>query len=253
VAWDRPEALPLWRSFAGGGIGSARLFNVLKPGVLSAFERNLLSDSEFEGLTSKLLSVAIWHQRGEASEYNLTAAEVRRALTVGPASARRNVSWNLWRMMGRPDGDAASDQEAPESAAADRTTRWRTVTGPLFRNIWPLDARLRSESTTRNLVLMALECEAAFPEAVDAILDVIVPYELYQVSSSLRLEDKHSELVKEYPLAFVRLVNALIDPDAFRVPSDLAAFLQECVAADPGVANDPAYHRLYGLRRQRNA
>lgn len=252
LAWDHPEALPLWRSYAAGGIGSARLFNVLKPGVLSAFEQHQLSDSEFEGLVSNLLSVAIWHQRGEASEYNLTTTEVRRALTVGPASARRNVSWNLWRMMGRPDGDG-SDQEAADGAVADRATRWRTIAGPLFRNIWPLDARLRSKSTTRNLVLMALECEAAFPEAVEAILDVLVPYELYQLSHSLRLEDKHSELVRQFPLAFVRLANALIDPIAFSVPGDLAAFLQECVAADRSVAGDPAYRRLYGLRRQRNA
>jgi hypothetical protein len=88
---------------------------------------------------------------------------------------------------------------------------------------------------------------------VEAILDVIVPYELYQLSHSLRLEDKHSEMVLQYPLAFLRLVNALIDPGAFHVPGDLAAFLQECAAADPTIVSGPAYTRLYGLRRQRNA
>jgi hypothetical protein len=116
-----------------------------------------------------------------------------------------------------------------------------------------VDARLRSKSTTQNLVLMALECEDAFPEAVDAILDVIVPYQLYQISHSLRLEDKHSELVRRHPLAFVKLSNVLIDPALFPVPNDLAGLLQECVAADPAVANAPAYVRLHGLRRQRNA
>ena len=100
---------------------------------------------------------------------------------------------------------------------------------------------------------MAQECEGAFPEAVEAILDLIIPYELYQISTSLRLEDKHSELVRQYPLSFAKLVNALIDPALFPVPNDLAGFLQECVAANPAVANDPAYVRLYGLRRQKNA
>ncbi|WP_168197930.1 SIR2 family protein [Pseudolabrys sp. FHR47] len=251
-AWGHPEALPLWRSFANDGVGSARLFNALKPAALAAFERQELSDNEFEGVMSNLLSVALWHQRGEAPEYELSAAEVRRALTVGPASARRNVSWNLWRMMGKPDQEG-SDEEDAGTAPIDRPTRWRTIIGPLFQSIWPLDARLRSESTTQNLVLMALETEDAFPEAVEAILDVIVPYELYQLSHSLRLESKHSELVRRYPLSFVRLANALIDPAAFRVPSDLAGFLQECAAADPTVVNDPAYVRLNGLRRQRNA
>lgn len=253
MGWDHPEAVPLLRSYAVGGVGSARLFNVLKPTILSAFENSRFSDVEFEGLVSNLLSVLIWHQRGEASEYHLTAVEVRRALTLGPASARKNVSWNLWRMMGREAQEDDADPSDTNELSVDRATRWRTIIGPIFQSIWPLDVRLRSKGTSHNLVLMALECEAAFPEAVEAILDLVVPYELYQLSHSLRLEDKHSELVRRFPLAFVRLVNALIDPNVFRIPADLASFLQDCVGADPGVIGDPAYRRLYGLRRQRNA
>jgi hypothetical protein len=251
LAWDNPEALPLWRSFAHGGVGSARLFNAVKPAMLAAFDRQELSDNEFEGLTSTLLSVAIWHQRGDAPEYDLTTAEVRRALTVGPSSARRNVSWNLWRMMAKAENENGEKQD--EGEISDKPTRWRTVVGPLFRSIWPLDARLRSKNTAQNLVQMALECEDAFPEAVDAILDVIVPYQLYQISHSLRLEDKHSELVRQHPLAFVKLTNALIDPAAFPVPNDLVGLLDECRAANPAIANDPAYLRLHGLSRQRSA
>ena len=232
----------MWHSYAHSAVGSARLFNALKPATLAAFERGQLSDNEFENIVSKLLSVGIWHQRGEAPEYNLTSAEIRRALTIGPSSARRNAAWNLWRHMGDAEGKPA-----------DKATRWRDVIGPLFRNIWPLDVRLRSENTARNLVLMAQDCEEAFPEAVEAILDLIVPYKLYSISISLKLEDKHSELLRQYPLAFVKLANALIDPALFPVPNDLAGFLQECVAANPAVADDPAYVRLYGLRRQRNA
>jgi hypothetical protein len=242
LAWDHPEALPLWRSASHSNIGSAALFNALKPAMLAAFEGNQLSENEFEGLVSKLLSVVLWHQRGEAAEFELTAAEMRRALTVGPSSARRNVAWNLWRVMGQ-------DDEEP----GNKATRWRTIVGPAFQAIWPLDARLRSKETTRSLVLMTLECGEAFPEAVEAILDLIVPYQLYQIAHSLRLEANHSELVRQYPLAFVKLTNSLIDPALFAVPSDLAGLLQECLAADPSIADDDAYVRLYGLRRQRNA
>jgi hypothetical protein len=129
----------------------------------------------------------------------------------------------------------------------------RTIVGPAFQAIWPLDARLRSEETTRNLVLTALECGEAFPEAVEAILDLIVPYQFYQIAHSLRLEPNHGELVRQYPLAFVKLTNLLINPALFAVPSDLAGLLQECLAADPSIADDDAHVRLYGLRRQRNA
>jgi hypothetical protein len=101
--------------------------------------------------------------------------------------------------------------------------------------------------------MMALESGDAFPEAVDAILDVIIPYQLYQISHSLRLEQNHSDLVRQHPLAFVRLVNALIDPAAFPVPNDLPGLLDECVRAAPSVMQDPAYQRLYAIKRQRSA
>jgi hypothetical protein len=57
----------------------------------------------------------------------------------------------------------------------DQAERWRTLIGPLFRDIWPLDAKLRTEETAENLVLMAMECEGAFPDAVEAIVDLVVP------------------------------------------------------------------------------
>ena len=242
LSWDHPEAPALWHSYAHSTIGSARLFNALKIPTLAAFERRRLSDDEFEGVVSKLINVGLWRERGQALDYDLTSAEIRTALTIGPSAVRQNASWNLWRIMGEREGEPA-----------DKATRWRYLVGPFFKSIWPLDANLRSKRATQNLVLMALECEGAFPDAVDAILDVVVPYQLYQIASSLRLEAQHSELVAQHPLAFVKLVNALVDPNAFPVPSDLAAFLQECVSADAAVAEDQGYVRLYGLRRQRNA
>jgi hypothetical protein len=245
LSWEHSEGPALWHSYAHSSVGSARLFNALKLATLEAFERRELSDNEFESLTSKLLSIGIWHQRGEAAEYDLNFAEIRTALTIGPSSVRRNTAWNLWRMMG--DGDGARGLQR------DKAARWRETIGPVFRGIWPLDARLRSPDATRNLALMALECDGAFPDAVDAVVDVIVPFELYQITMFLRLETQHTELAGRYPRAFVKLVSALVDPDLFPVPSDLANFLQDCLAADPMVAEDPAYVRLYGLRRQRDA
>jgi len=149
---DHREALALWRSYAYGRIGSARLFNALKPATLAAFQRKELSNKEFEGLVVRLLDVGLSHQHGESPEYELTPAEIRRALAVGPSAARQHAAWNLWRTMGAVNGEPN-----------DKATRWRNVVGPLFRDIWPLDARLRSENTSRNLVLMALECDQAFP------------------------------------------------------------------------------------------
>ena len=150
--WDHPEALAMWRSYSQAPhIGSPRLFNVLKPAMLNAFERSDLSDREFDSLISKILAVGLWHQRGQGFAYDLTNREIKRALRAGPPTVRKNASWNFWRIMGDENGEPT-----------DNATRRRQIIGPFFRDIWPLDASLRSEEATRNLVMMALECEAAF-------------------------------------------------------------------------------------------
>jgi hypothetical protein len=240
LAWSHPEAPALWKAQAVDRIGSARLFNSLKPAMLEAFVRKDLSEFELEALVGKLLQIALGHRQGEAADYELSSAEIRRALTVGPSVVRQHASWQLWRVMGDVDG-----------LTADKAERWRTVVGPLFRGIWPLDAKLRTEATSQNLVLMAVRCEGAFPDAVEAIVDLVVPYRLYEMSTFLGPELPHQ--VRQHPIAFVRLANALIDPAAYQVPSDLATLLQECVSANPGIVHDPAYIRLFGLRRQRGA
>ena len=238
--WAHQEALPLWRAFAHGKIGSARLFNALRPAMLDAFERKGLPEKELEGVFSKLLSVAIWHRKGQGGDYIVSPAQLKHALTIAPSEVRRNVAWNLWRMMA-------------DETIVDKAAHWRGMVGPLFADLWPLDVQARGKTSSERLVLMALECGAAFPEAVSAIMDVLVPYQLYQIAHALRLERHHQDLLHAHPRAFIRLVNALIDATKFPVPNDLPAVLQECVASDAGVVDDPAYIRLNGLRRLLNA
>lgn len=240
--WKHGDSVAMWCAYAHGQIGSARLFNAVKPAMLEAFTRPDLSDLEFEGLIAKLVSVGIWHQMGEGAEYLLDEQEIRRVLTVGPRSVLKNAAWIFWRFM----ADA-------ENEPRDKGERWRSVVGPLFKIVWPLGASLRSEEISQRLVDMATECQGEFPDAVDAIVDVVVPFRLYQISHSLRLEPHHKTLPREYPSAFLKLLNALIDPERHPIPTDLAEVLQECRDAKPDVANEATYRRLYGLRRLRGA
>jgi hypothetical protein len=53
--------------------------------------------------------------------------------------------------------------------------------------------------------MMAFQVDTAFPDAVDAIEDLIVPYELYMLAHSLLLQHEHAALVARYPRAFLRL------------------------------------------------
>jgi hypothetical protein len=235
-AWTDPEAAALWQARAYGQIGSPGLFNALKPAFLEIFVKRDLSRQQFEGLVGHLLKAALWH-RQNAGNYNLTSAEAKRTLSVGPPEVRYWAASHLrhWAAAGLP---------------LERAERWQEHLGPLFRDIWPLDARLRDEGSSRNLVLMALAVDTAFTDAVDAIADLIVPYELDLLAHSLLLQDEHAKLVTRYPRAFLRLTSALIDPALHPVPSDLGQLLQRCADADPGCRNEPAYVRLHGLSRR---
>ncbi|QVQ36646.1 SIR2 family protein [Pseudochrobactrum algeriensis] len=246
LEWDHDEAKVLWQGYARSRIGAANVFNRLKPTMLEAIEKRKLGDNELENILASLVSVAIWHHSGEGAEFELSDAELRRLLTLGPPSLRNHVSWMLWRVMSDAD-DGTDDQPASPS------NLWNDVVGPLFSAIWPLDASLRDERTSQNLVHMVLDCGDALPNAVARVSDYLIPYRLYEISHTLRLDEKHDALVAHYPLAFIQLTNVLIDPDAYPVPRDLRKLLDDGTAADQSVKLDDAYIRLDGLARQASA
>jgi hypothetical protein len=235
-AWTDPDAAALWQARAFGHIGSARLFNSLKPAFLQVFARKDLSLQESEGLVGHLLQAALWHRQDEGG-YDLKSAEAKKALAVAQPEVRRHASRHLWHW-------------ATGGPPAERAEHWLTLFGPLFREIWPLDAALRDEGSSRNLVMMAFQVDTSFPNAVDAIGDLIVPYELDLLAHSLLLQHEHAALIARYPRAFLRLTSALIDPALYPVPRDLGQLLQHCADADPGCRNEPTYIRLHGLSRR---
>jgi hypothetical protein len=97
---------------------------------------------------------------------------------------------------------------------------------------------------------MAQSVDVSFPDAVEAIVDLVVSYELYSLAHSLLVQHEHATLVVQYPRSFLRLTNALIDPALYPVPSDLGQLLQQCANADPGCRSESTYVRLYGLSRR---
>ena len=242
LSWTEPHAAALWEARAQGRVGAPLLFNALKPAFLEIFERRDTRGGEFEGLVAHLLQAALWHRQPDGCDYDLSTAEAKRALAMGPPEARHHASRQLWIWIAEKD-----------DIPCDKGERWRTILGPFFREIWPLDARLRDEHTSRNLVLMALGSENAFPDVVDSIIDFLSPYQLYLIAHSLRLEPEADMLVRQYPKAFLRLANAIIDPAIYPAPRDLGELLNQCAEADSNCRTDPGYIRLFGLSCRQSA
>jgi hypothetical protein len=97
---------------------------------------------------------------------------------------------------------------------------------------------------------MALECGDAFPDAVDAIRDVVVPYEVVTIAGWLQGQPTHQEATTRHPRAFLRLLNAVLSAETAAIPPDLGAVLDECLAADVSLRSDPSFIRLDALRRR---
>lgn len=231
-----------WRAQVYDNIGSARLFNALRADLLGNLRRPDLSHMEAQQLGDRAFRVVVLRQAGNAGDYDLDPTDLKRTLAEGPDELRDTISWMFWRLMG--DEDAGTEA---------RGERWTTLAAPVFNAIWPLDAALQTTRSSENLVRMALEAGSEFADAVNTIIDVVVPFRLWEVRHSLRLDRRHEGIDQQYPKAFLRLLNALVNADLFPPPHDLAEALERCRQADGSIEHDLAYRRLNAISRAMGA
>ena len=137
---------------------------------------------------------------------------------------------------------------------ADGAARWREMIGPLFRAVWPLSAAAREPKISRDLMFMALATGDAFPDAVIAVVDVLVPFDFPGVGTFIGTVADYENLVAAHPRPLLRLLNAVIASKPGAIPVDLGDVLERCVRADPALAaEEPAYYvRLKSLQRLRS-
>lgn len=236
--WPHAEATPLWRARAGCPIGRPSLITALNDDFLEAGRRAGATEN-VPGLAYNLIQVARWASDHPSIKAAAVLTKVRAALATASPTLRERTAWAFWFWMAGP-------KEEP----FDHAARWRAEVGPVFDRIWPLDATARDPGASRNLVRMALESGDAFPEAVEAIRDVVMPYEVVTISGWLQGEQSHREATTGHPSAFLRLMNAVLSADTAALPPDLGPVLDECLAADPSVRSEPAFVRLDALRRR---
>jgi len=98
---------------------------------------------------------------------------------------------------------------------------------------------------------MAIEADDAFPEVVDTILEYLVPIDLRFIRIELRQEETDRDLASEFPAAFVKLLDALIDVRRQPIPDDLGTTLDTCEKGDPSVRSMPEFRRLAAAWKKR--
>lgn len=237
------EAAALWQARLRGTVfEDPNLFNALKTEFLSLFGQGAKWNNEALFLVQNLLGPGLWSRSAEGGAFQITPAEVKHALAISTEKVRREAATLLLRWM-----------KATDSNIADRGERWRQLIGPYIKDIWPLDVACRQADVSRALTQLALECENAFPDAVDAIADLLVPLGTAYLQTSLGAKRKYQQLARDNPRAFLKLLNAIVAPSAPEAPRDLAEVLDACVEVVPNIMDEPGYRRLRGIARRRDA
>lgn len=235
LSWQSPAtAATCWKVALAGRIAPAPLHNLLLLDLLETARRPGVG-REGQHLAGWLLLPPLWRQTGDAADYAIGTQDVRQALTRGGDELRSAAAFWLVGALDELDGDPAQ--------------RWRQRVGPLLAETWPQEPALRSPEVSRTLARLPALAGDAFPEAVDAVVPLIVPLDPWDAVMWLEFDDDGMHRFNDHPAAMLRLMEALFNPA--NPPGELAAMLQRIAAAAPELEDGPTFRKLLGWARAR--
>ena len=137
--WSCADAADVWsaRKYSNQ-IGSPELFGLLKTPFLQMFGRHDMPAEDLRIFAQWLTAIVIANE-GSDARYPLLSTEARSALRRAGGMVLSSVGHHLAIEMGR-----ATEEQ--------KLAYWRTVVGPVFRAIWPLDVELQTSSSTSQLI-----------------------------------------------------------------------------------------------------
>ena len=149
--WSSPDAHAAWSSLKYSNyIGSPKLIRLMKEPFLALFGRDDVDEDDLQNFAEWLAAIMLAKQAGDA-DYPITPTEARSALRQAGAKGLSSVGHRL-------------AVEMEKAKPKEKIARWRNIVGPVFQNIWPLDAELQTSSSTFKLVQIlraGLEARAA--------------------------------------------------------------------------------------------
>jgi hypothetical protein len=229
--WSSPEAPAMWsaRSFSNY-IGSPRLMSLTKVPFLELFGRPDTPPEQLRIYAEWLTAVALANQLGDAG-YPITMSEMRSVLRKAGEKALPSVGHRLAVEMERAKSD-------------EKVERWRTVVGPVFQGMWPLDIELQTAASTFKLVQLLLATGVAFPQAANVIIPFVrsdLPDHYSTVFSIAKADDS---LFVSSPAKMLDLLSAVVgDPPPASVYA-LQKALARIQAANPKLVDTRQFQKL---------
>ncbi|MCY4532898.1 MAG: SIR2 family protein [Gammaproteobacteria bacterium] len=129
-----------------------------------------------------------------------------------------------------------------QGADKKSSTLWRETVGPWFKEVWPTRPKDRSPELSRWLAWMASETDAAFPEAVETIKDVLMQEEYSSVLRKLIGKEKDCKLVRRYPCATLILMHRVVHDESDEV--SLESLVGMITEAQPGINDNELFQEL---------
>jgi len=229
--WSSQNAADVWaaRKYSNS-IGTPELFGLVKQPFLQMFGR---SDIPAEDLCTfaEWLTAILIANRADGAGYPLLATEARSALRRGGANTLSSVGHGLAVEMER-------------ATAEQKLARWRTVVGPVFQGIWPLDVELQTPAATFKLVQILLATGEAFSEACDVILPFIGPEDPREQTTVFSIAEAPDELYKAAPSKMLDMIAAVVGEALPGSVYALGKALSRLRAIDPKLADTRKFQKL---------
>lgn len=230
--WTCPDAGDAWaaRKYANY-IGRPELFGLTKRPFLEMFGRNDVATEDLRIFAEWLTAVLIANQQRSDNRYALTATEARAALRRAGDKALPSVGQRL---------AIAMEQAKPE----DKVTRWRTVVGPVFQAVWPLDVELQTPASTFKLTQILRAAGDAFPEAADVIIPFIRPDNPRTHSTVFSIAEAPEALYASAPGRMLDLLAAVVGEVPPGTVYSLDKALNRIRTLDPSLTETRKFQKL---------
>jgi hypothetical protein len=239
--WSSPDAADVWwaRKYSSH-FGSPELFGLVKEPFLQVFGRSDTPAEDLRFFAEGLTAILIANKAHDAG-YPLLATEARSALRQAGVSALPSVGHHL----------AVEMERATEE---QKLTHWRTVVGPVFQAIWPLDVELQTSATTFKLVQILLATGEAFPEACDIVIPFIRPEDPGEQTTMFSVSQAPDGLYEAAASKMLDLIAAVVGEAPPGSVYALGKALSRLQATDPKLADTRKFQKLltyasrHGLR-----
>jgi hypothetical protein len=229
--WSSPDAADVWSARKYSTVlGSPDLFSLMKKPFLELFGRNDLPADDLRTFAEWLAAIVFVNQL-ESAGYPLTSTEARAALRRAGPEALSSVGHRL-----------ATEMESTK--LEEKANFWRTIMGPVFQAIWPLDVELQTSASSFKLVQILCATGEAFPEAVDVILPFIQPDNPRGHTTVFSIAEAPDSLYTAAPSKMLDLLAAVVGDALPGSVYALGKALARLRAIDPKLADTRKFQKL---------